>query len=327
VLRKRQLEATIRSMASNDVHSNSRRDSSQKRQKKMSSVADYLICPITRELPCDPVTAEDGRIYERVALEAYINNNHHRQGNSNLRSPVTHEPMGDNLLPAPQYETLIMSIIATGVIEEGLVSKWTAAKEKMAAKDLVELANGGDTIAMENVGINFELGRNGFHKDCKKAYYWYKRGHTLGHVPATANLGACLCDGVGVIKKDTKLGLMYLSIAASKGSDYAAFVLGMSFSRGVYGTVKDRQEARHWLQKCLDTCDYHQMTNEMKTKARLELNGMIMDEIMRIPDAMIRETEARLTRNRMILNQMLTDGMMRKISARMRHNHGMICSE
>lgn len=278
VLRKRQLEASTHSMASNDVNANSSWDS-QKRQK-MSSVAGCLICPITRELPWEPVTAEDGRIYERAAIEAHINN--HRQG-SKLRSPVTREPMGKNLLPAPQYKTLIESMIEAGVIDEDLVSTWNeTAKEMKAAKDLVELANAGDASAMEKVGINYELGRNGFQRDCKQAYQLYKKGHALGHVPATANLGACLCDGVGV-EKDTKLGLMYLSMAASKGSDYAAFVLGMSFARGFYGTVKDRKEARHWLQKCFGTCGYHQMTNEMKTEARLELNGMILDRTQDSP--------------------------------------------
>jgi hypothetical protein len=257
----------------NNVSSNSS-IVSPKRQKK-SSVADHLICPITRELTWEPVTAEDGRIYERLAIEAHINN----QG-SNLRSPITKEPMGNILLPAPEYKALIESIIETGVIEADLVSKWNdVAKEKKAAKDLIEQANGGDTGAMEKVGINYELGSNGFQRDCKQAYYWYKKAHTLGHAPATANLGACLCDGVGV-KKDSKLGLMYLSMAASDGSDYAAFVLGMSFAHGTYGTVKDKQEARSWLQKCLGTCDYHQMTNEMKTKARLELNRIILDEVI-----------------------------------------------
>jgi hypothetical protein len=32
-------------------------------------VADEYVCPITAELPIDPVTAEDGRCYERCAIE------------------------------------------------------------------------------------------------------------------------------------------------------------------------------------------------------------------------------------------------------------------
>lgn len=35
--------------------------------KKQKSITDDLICPITHDFPFDPVTAEDGRSYERTA--------------------------------------------------------------------------------------------------------------------------------------------------------------------------------------------------------------------------------------------------------------------
>ena len=31
-----------------------------------------LVCPITQSLPIDPVTAEDGRIYERSAIQGTL---------------------------------------------------------------------------------------------------------------------------------------------------------------------------------------------------------------------------------------------------------------
>ena len=34
--------------------------------KAMDESADEFCCPITQELPVDPVTAEDGRVYERT---------------------------------------------------------------------------------------------------------------------------------------------------------------------------------------------------------------------------------------------------------------------
>ena len=36
------------------------------------SPSDDLICPITLELPWEPVTAEDGRVYEKEAIEQHI---------------------------------------------------------------------------------------------------------------------------------------------------------------------------------------------------------------------------------------------------------------
>ena len=65
------------------------------KRQKQKSVADDLVCPITLDLPHDTVTAADGRIYERLSIEAHINNNSNRI----LKSPMTNESMGRALLP------------------------------------------------------------------------------------------------------------------------------------------------------------------------------------------------------------------------------------
>ena len=72
-------------------------DASNKRQKK--SPADNLICAITLSLPWEPVTAADGCLYEKAAIEQHIKN--HQGGVLQLRSPVTNVPMAPRLLPAP----------------------------------------------------------------------------------------------------------------------------------------------------------------------------------------------------------------------------------
>ena len=38
-------------------------------RQAIDEVAEEYVCPITAELPIDPVTAEDGRCYERCAIE------------------------------------------------------------------------------------------------------------------------------------------------------------------------------------------------------------------------------------------------------------------
>ena len=48
-------------------------------------VAEEYVCPITAELPIDPVTAEDGRCYERCAIEEWFA----RQPQAQVKSPVT----------------------------------------------------------------------------------------------------------------------------------------------------------------------------------------------------------------------------------------------
>ena len=40
-----------------------------------SNVVDELLCPITQQLPVDPVMAKDGRLYERVAINEWFEKN------------------------------------------------------------------------------------------------------------------------------------------------------------------------------------------------------------------------------------------------------------
>ena len=41
-------------------------------KKTVDDSASEFLCPITQELPIDPVTAEDGRVYERQAIETWL---------------------------------------------------------------------------------------------------------------------------------------------------------------------------------------------------------------------------------------------------------------
>ena len=56
----------------------------------MNSVADEYLCPITQELPIVPVMAEDGKFYERWAIEEWLSKRH--------TSPLTGEPLDDTTL-------------------------------------------------------------------------------------------------------------------------------------------------------------------------------------------------------------------------------------
>ena len=50
------------------------------------SIHDELICPITYEMPAEPVYAEDGRLYERSAIEQWF-------AADNRSSPMTKLPI------------------------------------------------------------------------------------------------------------------------------------------------------------------------------------------------------------------------------------------
>ena len=51
---------------------------------------------------------EDGRVYEHAAIQKHIDNNP-----SNLKSPITNEPMGKKLLAAVQVKNVIDHAVST----------------------------------------------------------------------------------------------------------------------------------------------------------------------------------------------------------------------
>ena len=72
----------------------------------LTDVAEELTCPITCALVVEPVTAEDGFLYERSAIEDWIRQP--RRGP--LKSPVTNVPMGGRLLSAVQVRKIIRCV-------------------------------------------------------------------------------------------------------------------------------------------------------------------------------------------------------------------------
>ena len=59
--------------------------------RENEEVPDEFLCPITREIMLDPVSAADGHTYERTAIEEWL-----RAGNG--RSPATNEALGSRVL-------------------------------------------------------------------------------------------------------------------------------------------------------------------------------------------------------------------------------------
>ena len=66
---------------------------------------------------------------------------------------------------------------------------------------------------------------------------------------------------------DTSLGLVVITEAATKGSDYAAWVLGKAFFKGTSGLSKDPARARYWLKKVVDgECKIKHLSDSAKAR-------------------------------------------------------------
>ena len=85
----------------------------------------------------------------------------------------------------------------------------------------------------------------GLAKDFKQAAGWWQRGHDLGHVTCTSNLGARYNSGEGV-ERDGAYAVHLLSIAAARGSEAGCYYLANCFYNGWAGLQPNAREATRW---------------------------------------------------------------------------------
>ena len=210
----------------------------------MNSIADEYLCPITQELPVDPATAEDGKIYERSAIQTWLDKNE--------RSPSTGEPMGKRLFPAVQARSTIEQLVKSGEVDAEKAAAWTKKlDEETRVKEWKSKAESGDAEAMFELSCVYESGDFGLAKDDKQARAWAERAAELGHVKSMADFGLYLCEGTGG-KKNSQLGVYYTISAAERGSDHAAWNLGVSFQEGADGLPRDLKLAKYWYTQIVD---------------------------------------------------------------------------
>ena len=142
-----------------------------------------LVCPITFSLPVDPVTAEDGNVYERSAIEDWLE--------KQRKSPVTNLAMGTRLLPALRVKNMIRGMVASGALTGDKVDAWKLKlEEEEEVAEMLRKAEAGDGKAMYNLGVCYENGELGLAKDKAKAFEWYKKSHEAGNASGTVAASA-----------------------------------------------------------------------------------------------------------------------------------------
>ena len=197
-----------------------------------------FLCPITFSLPVDPVTAEDGKVYERSAIKEWLK--------QQRKSPVTNLAMGTRLLPALQVKNMIRTMVASGALTGDKVDAWRQRmKEKEEVEEMRCLAEAGNGAAMRNLGVWYKRGEKGLAKDLSKAFEWYEKSHEAGHASGTGSLGACYLVGDGVPKCQSRANTL-LSDAAARSSKVACYHLGRAYADGRWGFPKDEKMARRY---------------------------------------------------------------------------------
>eukprot|EP00978_Attheya_sp_CCMP212_P024021 scaffold74754_cov41-Attheya_sp.AAC.1 len=245
-------------------------------KRNQKSPSDDLICPITHDLPFDPVTAEDGRVYERSAILEHFKSNP-----TGLKSPVINEPMGRRLFPAVQTKNLIETLIENHAIQGDLAEAWTKKQdERKHFEALTKKANDGDTKAMFKVGMMYFMGKKGVTTDRELAYNWLKKAADKGNIKGLAWVGSILVHGHGVGKNST-LGVAFSAMAAEGGSDLACCDLGIWFADGHHGLPVDTSQAKRFLQKGTSgTCSYVHAGGRRKERALSKLQELCGNEAL-----------------------------------------------
>lgn len=218
-----------------------------------------LFCPITYELPLDPVTAMDGKVYERDAILKWIDAKKSAgSGEEEIESPFTGLKIGTTLLPAPHIRNIIKALVTNGTFKGDSAERWLAAVEEREAyersrredafevKRVKERAALGDPEAQTLLGVFHWLGYYGFARDQAKAKAIFKDVVDKQSYP-----DAQYWYGYSLIRMGTEdeviTGLIQLAAAAGAGCEVACNHLGIFYETGVDGLlIPNRQEAKLW---------------------------------------------------------------------------------
>ena len=223
----------------------------------------HLVCAITQELPLDPVTAEDGNIYERSAIEEWLS----RQ----QKSPMTNQPMGTKLLPAFQIRSMIESMVRSGGISGEMAKSWQKRlEEEQELTAVKEKADGGDVGAMGKLSHWLHEGRFGLRKDLLQSFRWLERAAKAGSLQALRVLGGWYLFGYEPVAKDVPTGLVFLTEAAGHGDGTACRLLGDVYRTGKHGgPPKSVEHARKWYERACKADGWSENRHKERVEAWL----------------------------------------------------------
>ena len=248
----------------------------KKMRASINAVAADLLCPITQELPFDPVMAKDGKIYEREAILKWF-----RQKDGDATSPSTGKVIDTELLPAVQVRNTIGELIKSGAIDGEIAGAWTKKLER--EKEVNEIrakAEGGDGYSMWRLGVRYRQGVLGLPEDAEQARAWYERSAAVHDPRGMSAFGEALLHGIGG-STDTSLGLVLVTEAAANGSDFGAYTLGKGFFYGDFGLTKDPVRARFWLKKVVEgECECKHLSKETLAAAKDRLAELDAEDAM-----------------------------------------------
>lgn len=216
-----------------------------------------LRCPITQALPIDPVTAADGRMYERMAYLQYLQG----KGPGKIRSPVTGEEMTREFTTSHQMRNTIERLVERQVITGPEADRWKRANKDFKAlspefRQTAVKAHEGNADAMRDLGVAYRDGTMGVQKDLDKAQHWMMHAALKDDVLAVTHRAVML---TGVSNLKDAYVTMEVTRAAMLGSEHACGQLGYWFSHDGERVNQSKIWAHYWYTRmktatCKNAC-------------------------------------------------------------------------
>ncbi|MBB4194804.1 localization factor PodJL [Rhizobium aethiopicum] len=119
--------------------------------------------------------------------------------------------------------------------------------DSVQPKSLADAAQGGDTLALFEIGARYSDGRNGMSVDQKQAAGWYQLSADKGFAPAQYRLGSMYEKGNGV-ERDIAKAKGFYEQAANQGNASAMHNLAVLYASGALGQ-QDYATAASWFTK------------------------------------------------------------------------------
>ena len=224
----------------------------------MDSAATEFVCPITQELPVDPVIAMDGKVYERAAIEEWI-------ARGNGKSPMTNLPMADQLLPATHVRNSLELMVKSGALTGDKVDAWKKKIEDDKSVDETRAkAAAGDARSAVKLGMWLIHGKHGLKTNPVEAVGWLQRVADASDDGCSYRDAICLLgtlhinlgmEGIAMgMEASIPHGMAMMTEAALMGNEVACWCLGHIFQKGKCGAKKDRKLAAKWFRKMAQQC-------------------------------------------------------------------------
>lgn len=135
-----------------------------------------LVCPISQELPTQPVVAEDGKVYDQDAWQKYTNRTVRTTTQKRLRSPWSRKLISKEVYCSPPIKQIIEQAVRDGHVPEELCASW---KEKLRLQSefqkLNHTAKRKPSVWME-IGDRYCNATGGVSKNLQLAYESYEMG-------------------------------------------------------------------------------------------------------------------------------------------------------